>query len=927
MAALTGKTATRASTFAAQRATRLVRQYCLLAAMAAAWILGSGASLPAQAADLGEVDRLFRGGKYAECADLAAKGIAGGEISENWPLYKLKAELALGRYPEALKTLEAALSRFPASLQLRWIGREAYRYNNQPERAQRLIDEIGALVQRSSWQYRDAANRVLLGRFFLEQGIDPKKVLDVIYDEIKKQQPDYAGTYLASGELALEKNDFALAAEAYQQAVKLDPKDADAQLGLARAFAPSDSDKAKTALTAALACNPSHIDSLLYLVDDHVDAERYQDAAAALDRVAQVNSEHPLLWAYRALLAHFNNEEEEAAKRHQAALKWYSSNPQVDWLIGKKLSQKYRFAEGAAYQRQSLQLDPAYLPAKIQLAQDLLRLGDEQAGWPLAEEVNKQDGYNVVAHNLVTLQDSLQKFRTLESNGFVLRMDEKEAAIYGDRVLDLLRRARQTLCAKYEVSIDEPVVVELFPRQQDFAIRTFGLPGGAGFLGVCFGRVITANSPASQGENPSNWEATLWHEFCHVVTLHKTHNKMPRWLSEGISVYEERQADPTWGQSINPHYREMMLGDELTPVSDLSGAFLHPKSPRHLQFAYYESALVVEYLVEKYGLEILKRILVDLGAGMPINDSLARYTGSLEALDQEFAEFARRRANAMAPKADWSEPDLPPTANAVELAAWVKEHPQNYRALARLAKQRISEKQWAEAKAPLATMLELYPDAAGGENVYSMLAKVHRELGQQNEERSVLEKLAAISADDVDAFSRLMELASLANDWPATIKYGDRLLAVNPLKKAPYRQLAAAAEKTANDALAIESYRALLRLDAVDPADLHYQLATHMRRQGDLNEAKRHALQALEEAPRYRAAQRELLAIVRQIDENESKRESEKAAEPVSTSAGERGVDLKKSEKTPAKKPGDSPSQATTPSESSKAAEPAEKKP
>ena len=36
--------------------------------------------------------------------------------------------------------------------------------------------------------------------------------------------------------------------------------------------------------------------------------------------------------------------------------------------------------------------------------------------------------------------------------------------------------------------------------------------------------------------------AVLWHEFTHVVTLTATKNKMPRWLSEGISVHEERQA-------------------------------------------------------------------------------------------------------------------------------------------------------------------------------------------------------------------------------------------------------------------------------------------------------------------------------------------------------------------------------------------------
>ena len=168
---------------------------------------------------------------------------------------------------------------------------------------------------------------------------------------------------------------------------------------------------------------------------------------------------------------------------------------------------------------------------------------------------------------------------------------------------------------------------------------------------------ITANSPAALTESPSNWEAILWHEFCHVVTLEKTKNKMPRWLSEGISVYEESEQNSTWGQRLTPQYREMILGDDLTPVSQLSGAFLHPQSPTHLQFAYFESSLVVQYLIDTYGLDILRRILVDLGVGMPINQSLERYTGSLDAFDAEFATYARGLAEQLAPEMDWNKPE------------------------------------------------------------------------------------------------------------------------------------------------------------------------------------------------------------------------------------------------------------------------------
>lgn len=814
-----------------------------------------------KAADIVQAHRLYSSGKYAECVETVAKAIDAREPSEHWPLLKIRAELAMGRYADAQQTLDAALARFQASIRLRWLGREVARFNAQPDRADELLDEIGQLARQSSWQYRDAANQIVLGRFFLDRGVDAKQVLDRIYNQIKKQQPNFVEAYLASGELALEKQDFALAAEAFEQAAKLDPAAADAHFGVARAYAPSEPEKSQAALAAALAQNPSHVDSLLLIVDDQVDSERYGEAAQTLRRIEAVNPEHPLLWAYRAVLAHLQNEPEAERECREHALKWWPTNPEVDHKIGAKLSQKYRFAEGAKYQRQSLAFDADYLPAKMQLAQDLLRLGDEDAGWPLADAVYARDGYSVVAHNLVTLHDNLDKFRTLEGGGFVVRMEAREAEIYGRRVLDLLARARQTLCAKFEVTIDEPVIVELFPRQQDFAIRTFGLPGGAGFLGVCFGRVITANSPASQGEHPSNWQATLWHEFCHVVTLHKTNNKMPRWLSEGISVYEERQADATWGQSINPLYRARMLDERLTPVSQLSGAFLHPKAPVDLQFAYYESSLVVEYLVEKYGLDVLKRILVDLGVGMQINDALARYTGSLEALDREFTEYARKRAAAMAPDADWTEPKLPENADAAALAEWIEKNPRNYPALRRLALRLVDEKQWDAAEQTLQKMVALYPQDSGAGNPYALLATVYRERGDAGGERAALEKLAALSADDVDAFRRLVELCSQGEDWTAAVKYGTRLLEVNPLLRTPYVRLAAAAEKTGDDALAIDCYRAQLLLDPIDPAETHFRLAGALRRRGDLPGAKRQLLEALEEAPRYRAALAELLAI------------------------------------------------------------------
>jgi len=59
---------------------------------------------------------------------------------------------------------------------------------------------------------------------------------------------------------------------------------------------------------------------------------------------------------------------------------------------------------------------------------------------------------------------------------------------------------------------------------------------------------------------------------------------------------------------------------------------------------------------------------------------------------------------------------------------------------------------------------------------------------------------------------------------------------------------------------AIDAYRALLELDPPDPAEVHFRLARLLHRLGD-PAARRHVLEALEEAPRHRAALELLLEI------------------------------------------------------------------
>jgi len=778
-----------------------------------------------------------------------------------WPLVQYEALAALGRWQEAKEVVEKALERFANDLELRFAQWETTRQTGAVEEAKQRMEELDRLAGSREWAYRSPAQRIALGRIANFLRADPKRILEVFYDPIRKDHPEYRGSWIASGELALEKNDFALAARTFNSATKKFPEDADVWFGLARAFAPSDTKESVAALETALEFNPRHVGAHVLLAEHHIDGERYEEAGASITAALKTNPHSPEAHALRAVLAHLRSDEKNEKIAKSTALKLWSTNPVVPHLIGRKLSQKYRFAEGAALQREALKFDPEFLPAKGQLANDLLRLGEDDEGWKLAEEVQTADPYDVIAYNLVTLRDAIKGFRALESDHFIVRMSPHEADVYGDRVLALLERAHDTLSQKYGLELKQKTIVEIFDDQKDFAIRTFGLPGGAGYLGVCFGRVITANSPAARPGSTSSWEAILWHEFCHVVTLTLTKNKMPRWLSEGISVFEERQQRGNWGEQMKPRYRAMILNDEeFTPVSRLSNAFMRPKSPIHLGFAYYESSLVVEWLIQRWGMDKLKALLADLARGVEINSALATHFAPIEKLDREFADHARTLAKAVGPKIDWEQvrPRELRTPEAAEKI--LAEKPTNYDAIVSQAQHLLEAKKWAEAKVPLQKLIELYPEQRDADGPYAMLAKAQRELGEVDAEIATLTTLADLTPEATDTFARLAKIYAERKDWPKVLDYTARFQAVNPLSPEPYRAAAEANEALGQRDPAIAGYRTILQLDLPDPPEIHFRLARLLHANRD-PAAKRHILLALEEAPRFRAAHELLLEI------------------------------------------------------------------
>ncbi|RMG35597.1 MAG: hypothetical protein D6725_12275 [Planctomycetota bacterium] len=828
---------------------------------------------------------LYQRGEYEACRAECVRALQRNLYGEDWPLLKARAELARGRYRAAHATVEEGLKRYSWSIRLRRLAIITSRFTGREELAARYRNEILELAERYTWRYTDSDNLVALGWTMLESGTDAAEVLERYFQRAQKSYPKSPVGFVAAAELALRKSDDSLASEIVTAARREFPDDT--ELLHLRARIAARSDRKHFAATAAdvLRHNPNHVPTLRLLAQDAIDREQYGTAREHLERALQTNPLDPDCWALLAVLAELQNDPRGAAICRDRALSRWTRNPRVDHLIGRKLSQKYRFAEGAAAQQRALELDPHFVPARIQLAEDLLRLGDEERGWQLAEDAFAQDRYDLTAFNLLELHDRLQRFATIGDEHFLVRMDRGEADVYGSEVLELLNRARSVLAEKYGVQPAEPVIVEIFSDPDDFAVRTFGLPGASGYLGVCFGRVITANSPLAHRDTPANWHSVLWHEYAHVITLQATANRIPRWFSEGISVYEERQADSRWGMRMNAAHRRRILEQGVPPISELSSLFLTARSGADVAFAYYVSSLAVEFLIERHGPASVRAVLNDLRDGLPVEVALNRRMAPPAELDTHFAEFARWRAAAYAPDADWSVPDLAALLNddGDALQTWLQQHPNNVAALKAATRQALDNDDAATARKYAERLIRLVPeDTDSPDNGYRLLARATRLAGDAAAERAVLEQWAQRGDAPVEPLRKLLEDALPQLDPAARRTIGDddtpqvpqhltalarqtavwaaRLRQVDPMLPIVHRSAAAAALLLNDRPAAVRALQALTHLQPEDPAEVHYALAWLLQTT-DRAAARRHVLLALEQAPRFRAA----LRLLRQI--------------------------------------------------------------
>ena len=775
-----------------------------------------------------------------------------------------------GQYADAEALLVPVADAAPASAAALELGLLLQRVGRAGEARPYLEDvaAYGAGSRRPVDKYRGGLAARALGLFRQANGLLRSAATGA---------PEDPAIHTAWADLFLEKYNRPDAVQSYTDALDIDAEWAPALLGMARTLADENPPVARGAVDRALEIDPTNVGAHLFMATQELGDRNEAAARAALDEALRINADSLEARALSAAMAYLDDRIPEFDAEVERALAINPAYGDVYRIAGSHTAQAYRFDEAVALVRRAIEIDPGNSRAHAELGMHLLRTGDEPGARAALERSFADDPFDLITYNLLEMMDTLDEFETFERGDLIVRLHPSEAPILKEYVLSLAQEALDTLAGLYDIEIRGPILVEIFPRHDDFAVRNLGLPGMIGALGACFGRVVTMDSPRARPPGDFNWRATLWHEIAHVVTLQMSAQRLPRWLSEGVSVYEEQRARPEWGRDQAMSFARALNDGSVLPLRELNGGF---SDPRTISLAYFQASVLVEHIVDRYGEPLLRELITAYGRGLDTEEALESIGLDFDTLQASFDEavaarfgalqealrpVASRAQEAPEPPADPAaapeeEPD--PAAQLDVLRGLAEEHPGSYELQFALGRALQEAGDTDAAVAALERAAALAPMATGMDSPRGLLAEIAQAQGDRERALRELELLLEHDETSLEAARQLAALAEEADDERLMAVAYDRVVGIDPFDPVPHVALGRMALARGDADTAALEFTVALAAGPVDRVSAWSDLAESHLLGGRLDEARRAALAALEMAPTYERAQELLLRVV-----------------------------------------------------------------
>jgi len=850
----------------------------------------------ASSVNLQSAQQLLKQGNYSEAIDAFKRLLESNSKDAEAQRGLLQAYIETGKYEEAEKSALQFLSNAPDESAIRNLLGEVYfitgKYSEAEKEFERaaqqaqgkavlrpklnkaiLLVETGRETQAQEifQSFIDYYNRssaigaeelTLIARAvtYLEKYHDANR----LYLDAIDADKSYIEAHLGGGELFVEKYNYGEAGSFFDDALKINPTCARAHLGIARTKEIDGGPQAMQAAIKALQINPNLVEGRSFLAAQYLEADQFDRASAEIEKALKVNPNSLPARSLKAVFFYLSNRDKEFQDEVARAL---SINPRYGELyhtLARFSVNRRLYQQAVDFARKAIELQPRLWKAYSTLGINLLRIGNEAEGRRALEKAFEGDPFNVWTKNTLDLLDSMRDYKEVSSEHFRIKIAAKEVDALAPYATAIAEDAYQKLSEKYRFRPQGPILINMFPNHEDFAVATLGLPG-LGALGVCFGKVIAMDSPSARELGRRNWGSTLWHEFMHVISLQATDHKIPRWFSEGLSVYEERRARPGWGDDWTIESLKAFLGGEFLGIDEIDNGFMRPTTPGQVQVSYFQASLICEFIEHNYGFDTIVSMLKLYKENLKTAEILDKLLKLSPAqFDKAFKDYVSSNVASYQKAIEFQLLEQEEGGVSKErLLEQIGRNPDSFVAHLRLGALYRKEGDREKAIEHLKRAADLFPYYTRRSNPHSQLADIYLEQGKNNEAISALERLINIDEDAYEEHKKLAQLLIGSGDGARARQILERAMYINPFDL-ELHNTAGEFYLSQNDyGRALREFQVAMALKPADMASAHYNLARAYLAKGEKALAKKEVLRSLEVAPGFEKAQELLLKVSR----------------------------------------------------------------
>jgi hypothetical protein len=230
-------------------------------------------------------------------------------------------------------------------------------------------------------------------------------------------------------------------------------------------------------------------------------------------------------------------------------------------------------------------------------------------------------------------------FVSLVKGGITINFHLKNPTLDMENIFRTVKRAQKIVKDRFDHDLQN-LWIDIYSSLEEMRQEGRAQSRYASWVAGIYDGKVRVISEKEDGELEAIY-ILLTHEIIHLAVDELSSGKCPYWLDEGLAVYISQGLPDAYGDELF----KAIKTDKTLPLETLEMPLPPATAPSIIQLAYAEAASLTEYLIESYGWDRVKSIVLQCRRRL-IRTILSDLTLNYYLLEQGWKRWVREKKTA-----------------------------------------------------------------------------------------------------------------------------------------------------------------------------------------------------------------------------------------------------------------------------------------